>query len=226
VTASDPYAAIATGYDAIAELMYEDDDVYADALTLLRDCHGRVLDVGCGQGRFLRALAATHPGLEHLSGCDISPRLCEIARESVPGASIVVDNATTLAAFPDGMFDFVVSIATLEHTIDHAGAIAAAHRVLARGGVYVVFSTNRDWLRYRAWASRHTQVEPVDHYWFKPDELLGLIRQAGFQVEGVRGGWALVRGGRFHSLENAVASLMPRLGRKMKLIGVRARRPG
>jgi ubiquinone/menaquinone biosynthesis C-methylase UbiE len=215
---------IASAYDAVADLMYETREVYADTIRLVPDCRGTVLDVGCGQGRLLEELSARFPGIDRLMGCDISPRLCEMARQRVPDATVVVDNAKTLDSFPDETCDFILSVATLEHTVDHDAALASAHRVLKPGGRYVALVTNRAWLRYKRWTQSHIQVEPVDHYWFSPDEIIALFQAHGFAIESVRGAWALVRGGKLHKLEEAAAAALPALQKRMKLIGVRGRK--
>lgn len=212
---------IAEWYDRVAEGIYEGKAMYVDTLKLAKDVHGQVLDVGCGQGRFLQLVQKRSPGAT-LHGCDISPRLIEIAGSNLPDADLRVCDAGTLAGFEDETFDYVFFVSSLEHMLDHSAALRAARRVLKPGGILVVSVPNRAWLLYDRWASHHEQRQPVDDYWFQPDELEALIRDAGFEVTKARGVWVMVRGGWRHQLENAAAFVVRPLHGKMKAIGMRA----
>ncbi len=216
--------AISAGYDEIAEQIWETPSLYRDALRLAPDCHGTVLDVGCGQGRFLEVVSKQCKGVVALTGCDISPRLVEMSRKRLPQGRFETANALTLAQYPSSSFDFVFMIASLEHMIDHASALRAAYRVLKPNGVIAVAVPNRAWINYEKWLRNRTEFQPVDDYWFRPEELYGLIEQAGFKIERVRGLWALYRGNWLHTLENFAAAIFPILHKRMKLIGVRARK--
>ena len=215
---------VADAYDEIAEHIYEGPAMYRDTLALVPDCYGRILDVGCGQGRFLELLKRRYPKITELAGCDISPRLCAMARDRVSGAEISVCNAERLDPYPDSRFDFVFMVGSLEHMQDHLAALTAACRVLRQNGKLIVSVPNREWIRYERWASRHKQGQPVDDYWFRPAELSSLCVRAGFMVEEMRGVWALLRGNWIHVIENWAATLFPRLHYKMKCIGIRCRK--
>ncbi|BEK88899.1 class I SAM-dependent methyltransferase [Nocardia seriolae] len=74
-------------------------------LTELPDA-ANVLDVGCGTGRPTAEMlvAAGHD----VTGCDVSPRMIEIARAQVPGARFEVADLRTLT-YPPGTWDAVVA---------------------------------------------------------------------------------------------------------------------
>ena len=152
-----------------------------------------VATVGCGEGRLLEFLARRCTAITRLAGCDLSPRLCEMAARRVPTAEIRRESAVGLEAYDEGEFDFLFMVSTLEHLLDRESAVRSAYRVLKPGGVFVVATTNRNWALYERWRRHHVQVEPVDSHWFEPDELLDLLTSAGFQIERVRGVWARVR---------------------------------
>lgn len=212
---------IAAGYDEIADHIFESESMYRDTLKLAPDCGGRVLDAGCGQGLLLQMIRRRHASAS-LAGCDISPRLCEMARTNAPDAEVRVADATRLEPYADEEFDFVFLTGSLEHMVDHLGALKAVHRVLRTGGVVVVAVPNRAWLRYDTWLRHHDPTQPIDDHWFRPEELTGLMEAAGFRIDKVRGVWALFRGDWRHGIENAAAAVFPPLHRRMKCIGVRA----
>lgn len=214
---------IAAGYDAIAEHLHESPEMYADSLALAGRVWGRVLDVGCGQGRLLELIRDRCPEVTELVGCDISPKLCDLARARVPSARVSVCNAERLDGYPDAYFDTTFIIGALEHVSDHIATLRAIRRVTRPGGTVVVVVPNRRWLRYDHWASMHVQEQPVDDHFFTPEELFGLCGKARLRVERVRGVWALVRKGWIHALENVAQELVPWLRTRMKCLGVRCR---
>jgi SAM-dependent methyltransferase len=156
-----------------------------------------------------------------LYGCDLSPRLCEIARRQVPEATIAVENGERLDGYDDAMFDVAYMICSLSNMQRHADALAAANRVLVPGGRLGIVVPNREWIRYDRWLRHHTQLQPVDDYFFLPSEISGLLTAAGFMVGPPRGIWAMYRADWRHRLELALAAVAPLLHRKMKCIGFR-----
>lgn len=91
---------------------------------------GRTLDLGCGEGRLARDLAA----LGHdVVGIDASTAMIAAAREAAPKMELHVADAASLP-FADGSFGLVVAFMSLQDVDDLRGAIREAARVLARGG--------------------------------------------------------------------------------------------
>jgi SAM-dependent methyltransferase len=95
---------------------------------------GRVLELGCGGGRFLRALRLLRPELE-LVGADVSRKALGILSEASPEIETRwVEDASLPAA--DGEFDAVLAIDVLEHVADPDRTLAEIHRVLGPGGIF------------------------------------------------------------------------------------------
>jgi ubiquinone/menaquinone biosynthesis C-methylase UbiE len=74
---------------------------------------GRLLDVGCGTGGFLR-WALEQGSFEQLSGADISPEAIELAGAKVPEADVRVAPIWDLP-FEPGSFDLIVLNDVLQH---------------------------------------------------------------------------------------------------------------
>lgn len=88
------------------------------------------LELGCGEGRVSRDLAA----LGHaVTGLDVSPTLVAAAAETHPEGTYVVGDAGALP-FADAEFDLVVAFNSLTDVPDLAATIHEAARVLAPGG--------------------------------------------------------------------------------------------
>jgi SAM-dependent methyltransferase len=102
----------------------------AEAIALLGDGPGRVLDVGMGGGRLCVALAEL--GWE-VSGVDPSEAMVALARSRLADAELVVGRAESLP-FPDGSFDAAAALGSLEYAADLDAALREIARVLRRQG--------------------------------------------------------------------------------------------
>jgi SAM-dependent methyltransferase len=94
-----------------------------------------ILDVGCGSGENLAALAAL--GHYELSGIDVSHEGIELARKRVPNAHLLEVVDVEQRALGE-RFDLVMSIQVVEHIVDD---VAALRNVAAMAARYVFIST-------------------------------------------------------------------------------------
>ncbi len=91
----------------------------------------RVLEVGCGEGVVLAALAARLPGTR-FDGLELDQTALGEARVRCPSATLVRGDACELP-FGDQCFDLVVCLEVLEHLPEPLRALRELRRV-ARGG--------------------------------------------------------------------------------------------
>lgn len=108
-----------------------------DRPMLARACRhgpGDALDVGCGEGRFCRAIRGC--GLRPV-GIDPTAALLARAQALDPDGDYRAGRAESLD-FPDGSFDLVVSYLTLIDIPDVAAAVAEMARVLRPGGALLI----------------------------------------------------------------------------------------
>jgi ubiquinone/menaquinone biosynthesis C-methylase UbiE len=96
----------------------------------------KILDYGCGQGRYLTEFRKIFPMTE-ICGCDISDVALEIAKAKNPGMSFLKMDSEFLDC-PDASFDCVISIEVLEHVGDVRKAAQEIVRVLKPGGTALV----------------------------------------------------------------------------------------
>jgi ubiquinone/menaquinone biosynthesis C-methylase UbiE len=112
----------------------------------------RILEVGCGTGRWLAALEGFGATRERLAGIDLVPERAEAAQERLPEAEIRTGCASALP-WPDGSFDVVLQSMVFSSVLDAdlremiAGEMA---RVLASGGVVLWYDFVVDNPRNRA----------------------------------------------------------------------------
>jgi len=107
----------------------------------------RVLDVGCGTGYLLRALACHYQGAVEFAGIDAAPNMIETAR------SLTDDQRLTFAAgvaehlpYPDASIDLVVSSTSFDHWSDQYAGLSECARVLRAGGHLVLVDQFSRWL--------------------------------------------------------------------------------
>jgi ubiquinone/menaquinone biosynthesis C-methylase UbiE len=92
----------------------------------------RALDVGCGSGALVEALAEVL-GAENAAGIDPSEPFAQAARRRVPGARVLVGSAESLP-FEDGEFDATLSQLVVNFLADPEQGIREMSRVTRSGG--------------------------------------------------------------------------------------------
>ena len=97
---------------------------------------GIYLDIGCGTGNYLAALAAK--GYQFY-GIDPSQTMLEAARLKCPKATFITATAEHIP-LPDAFFDGAVAVLTLHHWGDIQAGLAGLARVLKPGAKLVIFS--------------------------------------------------------------------------------------
>ncbi|MER7079013.1 Methyltransferase domain-containing protein [Saccharopolyspora kobensis] len=163
-------------------------------LELLGDVAGkRVLDVACGPGLYAAELVARGA---QVVGCDISPRMVELAAQRAPSAEFRVhDLAEPLDWLPDSSVDLVLFALALEYLDDRAAALRELRRVLRPGGALVLSRSHPtgDWLRHGGNYFESRVIEEIwsrgwqVRYWATPLEATcEELCEAGFLIERLR----------------------------------------
>ncbi len=145
------------------------------------------LDLGCGSGRFLRALA---PRLRGVTGLDVSAGMVAEARRRCAGLAntrVARTDGRGLAPVGDGAVDLVLAADVFPYLVGAGGPVAADHlreaaRVLRAGGALVILNWS-----YRGDVARDRA------------EVLVLAARHGFAATRVASGdFALWDGSTFH----------------------------
>ena len=118
----------------------------------------RVLEIGCGPGRAVAALARHVPGAR-TAGVDLSPFMVAAAKARVgAGADLRHADATALP-WPDRSFDAVVAIHTLGHVPSEVAEamLGEARRVLRPDGKVLLVDHAWHAIALRGWMIEHRE---------------------------------------------------------------------
>jgi malonyl-CoA O-methyltransferase len=122
----------------------------------------RLLDAGCGKGRFARVLLEENPQAR-LTGLDISEQMLHFVPEGMGKTAGIL----TALPFADGSFDGVYATESLEHAVDIPLAVSELCRVLRPGGkLAIIDKSASEWGRLKT---------PEWERWFDRRELERLL---------------------------------------------------
>lgn len=180
---------LAATYDHLSQEYFLDDrrlavDEYpqrhARELELLRrvGSRGRLLDVGCATGSFLRA--ATVLGFTDVAGIDIAGPSIDAAKQM--GLQVTAGEFSA-GIFAAGTFDAVTMWNTLEHLPFPMDFIRESMRVLAPNGVLALSVPNYASLSVAILGRRYRYIGLAHLNYFTPSTLALVLRRAGLSVE-------------------------------------------
>lgn len=130
----------------------------------------RVLDAGCGKGRFARVLQQEHPAAR-IHAMDIA--LAMLSHVHAPLAPCA--GSLTALPYAANAFDALYATESLEHAVDIDGAVAELCRVVKPGGRIVIIDKNKD-----HWGRLQT---PEWERWFGQRELEDKLKRHCRRVE-------------------------------------------
>jgi len=137
----------------------------------LGDLRGkRVLDVGCGKGRFARIFREREPQAE-LWGLDISSEMLRFVPPGIPTSA----GSMTQLPFRDASFDAAYATESLEHAVDIERAVTEICRVVKADGRIAIIDKNAE-----QWGRLDT---PEWERWFTRRELERLLARHCRKVE-------------------------------------------
>jgi len=130
----------------------------------------RVLDVGCGKGRFARVFEERFPAAT-LVAFDLAEAMLRHAPERIGRCA----GSMTALPFRNKSFDFAYATESLEHAVDIDGAIAEICRVVKPGGRIAIIDKNvEQWGRLKT---------PEWEKWFGKKQLEGMLARHCRRVE-------------------------------------------
>jgi SAM-dependent methyltransferase len=149
------------------------------ALLKMEKQRGRVLDVGCGAGYFVREALKAGFAAE---GVEFSADAAAFGRRQW-NLPITVGDAQSVS-HADGAFDAITLWHVLEHLPHPAEMLGTVQRLLRDDGVLILAVPNFASLQARVFKGRWYHLEVPRHlYHFDPVSLRALLSRKGFRVD-------------------------------------------
>lgn len=179
--------------------------------------HGTLLEIGCGTGIHLFALADR---FERLIGTDLSPGMIANARGVLQSRqdpekfTLAVDPAERLDSVPANTVDAVLCVGALEHMPEKSRVLEQVRRVLKPGGCWVCLTLNGDFVWYRHWApllgieTRHLSSDRL----VNQQEISDALQVVGLE-RAATGYWSFVPSGDLGPVWGSVVKFLDRIGR-------------
>ncbi|OPY57223.1 MAG: hypothetical protein A4E49_00091 [Methanosaeta sp. PtaU1.Bin112] len=143
---------------------------------------GRLLDVGCGNGRFLDQMRQL--GWE-VTGVEPDGAAVSVAREKL--GLQVFEGSLEEARLPGSHFDAITMNHVIEHVPDPIGTLRECHRVLRPGGKLVVSTPNIRSMGFQVFGEYWRGLEVPRHlHLFCPQSLRIAAEHAGLRVMELR----------------------------------------
>lgn len=144
--------------------------------------NGRLLDIGCNIGLFLKA--AQQEGFT-VTGVEINKGCADYGKKHF-NLDIYSDYLEALA-FPDDSFDVITLFDVLEHIPDIHKFMHEVRRVLKSEGLVVLQSPNIDSVMANLTKSKWSWLTPPDHlYHFTPETMIRFLKANGFTIKEVK----------------------------------------
>lgn len=137
---------------------------------------GRLLDVGCAKGEFLR-VARRH---FEVQGVEVSPTALEEARATL-GHRVFAGDLLE-ANLPEASFDVITLFSTVEHLAEPVAVLRKCRRLLRDGGILVVKTPNFSSLNRRLLRGGWSGYKLPEHrFFFTPGGIRRLFARAGLE---------------------------------------------
>jgi SAM-dependent methyltransferase len=155
------------------------EEVYYRTFRRIPGAKGRILDIGCGNGKFLYLLKKM--GWEAY-GQDLS-NVPDFVKKDFK----IFEGELFDSKIEDGFFDAVTLWGSIEHMRSPLKVLEECHRILKKGGSIVVWTTNNDSLEARIFRRYWHHLLVPEHYsQFTDKTLVAMVKKAGFGVERIR----------------------------------------
>lgn len=141
---------------------------------------GKLLDVGCGTGAFLKAMQQQG---WRCFGTEFSASSRSFEKELKEKKIQVFFGNLTDQPFSENMFDLVTLWHVAEHLVHPQKEFAFTHKILKKNGILFLAIPNIDSMSFRLWKCNWFHLDLPRHLThFSPATVSALLQQNGFRV--------------------------------------------
>lgn len=164
--------------DTFIEKINRSDPKYRAIYNVVQEfAQGKILDVGCGKGRYLKRLYTDFDTVD-LYGIDCSDKVLEY----INNKKILTQRGSLLEIpFEDNKFDVVYTCEALEHAILTENAVKEMIRVLKRNGKLVIIDKTNDVIDKIKYESWFAPQELRTKQYFDAEELKLIMEKNGLK---------------------------------------------
>jgi len=141
------------------------------------------LDVGCGDGRFLRVMEQSGVPRPALYGLELDQRVVDRLR-SQGYTGVLCDRAETVTTLPEAAIDLVTMFHVIEHVDNPGTVIGRIRRWLSPGGIFALETPNLDSWDARLFQRTYWGGYHIPRHWnlFTPASISRLLKDNGLEV--------------------------------------------
>jgi 2-polyprenyl-3-methyl-5-hydroxy-6-metoxy-1,4-benzoquinol methylase len=143
------------------------------------------LDVGCGDGRFLRVLEKRGVPRANLYGLELNESVVGQLREE-GYAGVACERVEDASAIPAGGIDLATMFHVIEHVDDPGAVIKRISEWLSPGGLFALETPNLDSWDARIFRGTYWGGYHFPRHWnlFTPATIARLVRKSGLEIVG------------------------------------------
>jgi len=166
--------------------------------------NSKILELGCGTGRILKFL--NDNGFTKLYGIDISSKMIEICRKSLPNSIVLLQHDfRTRLPFESNFFDLILFVGNTLANVDRLNLVfKEVHRVLKNNGDIIVGCLNAEHMTDKIVKNYYGKLpKPVEFkkfdeksktvyigkifaHWLTENELKDLIEKSGLKLVSIQ----------------------------------------
>ena len=163
-------------------MLYFDGLLFEEFLTKVNLNGKRILDFGCGTGRYWKKLLERTP--IQLVGCDISKSMMEKLKEKYPDSETYTLQNNKLDFLHDNTFDFIISTLVIAHIPNMEEILNEWDRVLKKDGEIFITDFHPDALEKGAKRTfnKDGKTITIKNYIYPLDKIEGIFSSLGYTV--------------------------------------------
>jgi SAM-dependent methyltransferase len=139
----------------------------------------KILDIGCGNGRFLNALLKF--GKFELYGTEMKGNSANRAMR-IPEINLKI-GALSETDYASEFFDTITMFHVFEHLTEPKNTLEIIEKIIKKRGIFIISFPNIDSLQSNLFKGKWLHLDPPRHlFFFAPNDFISLLEKYGFKL--------------------------------------------